>query len=133
MARSLRRPAEVLDAILAPLRGKTIEVAGGAAFKIPRDVKNAIVGDCDEHAILAAAGPAVLGIETALRFGGHWDRNQAPPSLSMHHVWGLVLDESTGIWWNLDTTVKNFRMGQYAPFEQYAIRYIFRDPNKPEG
>lgn len=131
MARILRRPAELVNGILAPLLGRRIEIANGQTFDVPSNVLNKVTGDCDEGGVLVASGPPCVGIETCLRFGGHIDRETNEPS--PHHVWAAAwVDEAvnprTGdCWWDMDVTIPHFRVGDCAPFEVYAKAFVWRE------
>lgn len=132
MARQLRSPS----AIGAVIAGRLIGTSDGRSFQTPtsRGTRPRIIGDCDEHAVLTASGPPIVGIETALRFGGHWEHPEGEePFYAPHHVWSVArLDggptvlENGETWWDLDTTIKSFKLGQFAPFEQYSYHYVFR-------
>ncbi len=130
MARYIRNAHDMISEITRPLRGRELHIGGGATYKVPQNVLVKITGDCDEAAIGTAAGPAAVGIETAFRLGGHMDRETGKPEF--HHVWAVGLIEgatnpmSGDEWWDMDATLKNFNLGQFAPFDVYAKVFIFR-------
>ncbi len=132
MGRALRRPAEIVNQIVAPLLNRKIEIANGVTIPIPGSVLNRVVGDCDEGSVLAAGGPPILGIDTALRFGGHIDGDTGEPGV--HHVWavgwveGSVNPNSGDCWWDMDVTIPELKLGEFAPFPVYAKAFPFGDP-----
>lgn len=122
MGRRIREPGEMVKGILAPLQGRALETQAGRTFQVPENILAKAVGDCDEGAVLDAGGPACLGIESAFRLGGHMDRQTGEPSY--HHVWAVALVGDQ--WIDMDATVKEFKLGQFAPFPVYGKVYIFR-------
>jgi len=82
---------------------RNIEFRGEAeeTLQSPEATLNFGAGDCDDHAMLIAAGLKSLGYQTAFKTVG--TSGEAPDEFT--HVYALVQDKVSGQWIALDTTV----------------------------